>query len=182
MPRGRYVFLRPSPGALPLSNIWVMIATVGGVGLWRWGPGTVASLVALPLAWFIVGAGQIYALSAAILVVTVAGVMAGNYIEYHGGGKDPGAVVIDEIAGQWLTLAMLVALAGVPEAVGPTGLAIAFIAFRIFDILKPWPCDWADRRLTGGIGIMTDDLIAGVYAGLALCIIYLIAPGTFETW
>jgi phosphatidylglycerophosphatase A len=77
--------------------------------------------------------------------------------------EDPGAVVIDEVAAQWLVL-----LAAPPA---PLPYALAFLLFRIFDIWKPWPVRWADQHVKGGIGIMLDDLLAAVYAILTLWVV-----------
>jgi phosphatidylglycerophosphatase A len=77
--------------------------------------------------------------------------------------KDPGAIVIDEVAGQWLVL--------VPVPLDPLAYALAFILFRIFDIWKPWPARWADRGVKGGLGIMLDDLLAAIYAAAALSVL-----------
>ncbi|HJU17057.1 MAG TPA: phosphatidylglycerophosphatase A, partial [Stellaceae bacterium] len=71
----------------------------------------------------------------------------------------PGAVVIDEVAGQLLAL--------VPAPRTPAAYALAFLLFRLFDIKKPWPVGWVDRRIGGGFGIMLDDALAAVYAVLA---------------
>ena len=80
---------------------------------------------------------------------------------YYGGQDDPGAVVIDEVAGQWLTL--------LPAATTVWWHWLAgFALFRFFDIVKPWPVGWADRRVKGGLGVMVDDIIAGAYAGVLL--------------
>jgi phosphatidylglycerophosphatase A len=76
------------------------------------------------------------------------------------GIRDPSAVVIDEVAGQWLVL--------VAAPLDPFAYAVAFLLFRIFDIWKPWPVRWADCRVRGGLGIMLDDLLAAVYAVAAL--------------
>ncbi|PIW31259.1 MAG: phosphatidylglycerophosphatase A, partial [Rhodospirillales bacterium CG15_BIG_FIL_POST_REV_8_21_14_020_66_15] len=70
--------------------------------------------------------------------------------------KDPSFVVIDEVAGQWLAL--------LPAGPDPVLFAAGFLAFRLFDIWKPWPASWADRRVGGAWGVMLDDLIAGGYA------------------
>ena len=71
--------------------------------------------------------------------------------------------MIDEVAGQWLVL--------VPAPLDPLAYAAAFVLFRIFDIWKPWPARWADRRVEGGLGIMLDDLLAAVYAVLGLLVL-----------
>lgn len=77
---------------------------------------------------------------------------------------DPGWVVIDEAAGQLLTLAAL------PAGAGIVGVALAFALFRLFDILKPGPVGWADRR-TGAVGVILDDVLAGVLAGGAILLL-----------
>lgn len=168
-------FLKPVPGGLPLWNGWVLLATVGGIGLWRWAPGTVASAAALPIGWLLIDRGGLTALALATAIVAIMGIAAGNYVENHGGGKDPGSVVIDEVAGQWLTLGLALVIPAVTigsdVTVGPAGLAISFVVFRLFDITKPWPCSWADHRVRGGLGIMADDIIAGLYAGVTVALI-----------
>ena len=73
---------------------------------------------------------------------------------------DPGDVVVDEVATQWLVL--------VPVGTDIPLMIAGFLLFRIFDVLKPWPASWADRRLKGGVGIMLDDIFAGIYAGVIL--------------
>ena len=77
--------------------------------------------------------------------------------------EDPGAVVVDEVAAQWMVL--------LPAPLDPLAYALAFLLFRIFDIWKPWPVRWADRHVHGGFGIMLDDLLAAVYALLVLSIL-----------
>lgn len=153
------------PTAAPAWN-WrnpaQLLATGFGIGLLPVAPGTWASLAALPAAWLIAGAGGRAGLALAALAAFLVGVWAaGACVRQMGDGDpDPRRVVIDEIAGQWLTL-----LAVEP---GLVHYAIGFVLFRAFDILKPWPVDWADRRIKGGLGIMLDDVLAAVYAGGAL--------------
>jgi phosphatidylglycerophosphatase A len=89
------------------------------------------------------------------VVVTVAGVWASQKAERVIGRKDPGAIVIDEVAGMTLSVLLL--------PLTPLVLGAAFVLFRVFDIWKPFPAGWS-QRLPGGLGVMTDDLIAGVYA------------------
>jgi len=83
---------------------------------------------------------------------------------------DPGAIVIDEVAAQWLVL--------LPVPLDPLSYAVAFLLFRLFDIWKPWPVGWLDRRVHGGLGIMLDDLLAAVYAVLVFSIL-LVTGGAF---
>ena len=81
-------------------------------------------------------------------------------IRWESGVKDPGEVVIDEVAGMWIAL--------LPAGLIWWQILLAAMLFRLFDILKPGPVGWADKRLPGGLGIMADDLIAGALAALVL--------------
>lgn len=137
-----------------------LVVTWFGLGLVPRAPGTFGSLGALPLAMLISWAAGPWALVAASFAVFGLGWWASEVYVRRVRQKDPGQVVIDEVAGQWLTLAA--------APLDPLSYALGFVFFRIFDIFKPWPVSWADRRLSGGLGIMADDMFAGVYAGVAL--------------
>lgn len=116
-------------------------------------PGTVASaLTAVVLALVPFSPG---ALVLTCVGVTVVGTWAAHHAERTLGGKDPGAIVVDEVAG------MMVSVLVLPLTV-PV-LAAGFVLFRVFDVVKPFPAH-ASQRLPGGIGVMVDDLIAGLYA------------------
>jgi phosphatidylglycerophosphatase A len=136
------------------------IASGFGVGRSPVAPGTCASLAALPFAWAIHGEYGALGLAAAAALVFVVGCWAAGPAAKAGGVQDPGWVVIDEIAGQWLAL--------VAAPLDPIAYGLAFILFRLFDIWKPWPVGWADRHVAGGFGIMLDDLLAAGYVLLAL--------------
>ncbi len=126
-----------------------LIAGVGGVGRFPVSPGSAGSAVAIAAgAWLMTLPAWV--LPVAILAVTLAGLWAVRAAE---AGDDPGWVVIDEVAGQWIALLGLAA----PD---PRGLAAAFVVFRLIDITKPGPVGWADRQ-HGPAGVMGDDLIAG---------------------
>jgi len=143
----------------PLERLAVAIATLAGAGRSPIIPGTAGTLAALPLA---VAAGlwlPLWGYALATLAVAGIGVWAAGVAAPRLGAKDPGAVVVDEAAG------LLVTLLGVP--ITWISVAGAFVLFRIMDILKPAPARRAES-LPGGWGIMADDLIAGVYASLAL--------------
>jgi phosphatidylglycerophosphatase A len=144
---------------------WV-VATFFGAGLMKPGPGTWGSAAAA-LLWFALGMrfsviqmSWLTALAAG--AATVVGVAASTRVERESGRTDPGFVVIDEVAGQWI------ALIHSHWGLGP--LLAAFLSFRIFDILKPWPARRLET-LPGGRGIMFDDLAAGVYALLVVQIL-----------
>jgi phosphatidylglycerophosphatase A len=134
-----------------------VLATWFGSGLSPWAPGTAGSLAALPFAGLLAWAGGPWLLLAAAVAVFGVGVWASAVYRRRAGREDPGEVVIDEVAGQWLAL--------VPAPLDPVLYTLGFLAFRLFDIWKPWPVGWLDRRVPGGLGIMLDDIAAGVYAG-----------------
>ena len=140
-----------------------LVATWGGAGLMQPAPGTWGSLAALPFAWGLLWAGGWPSLLLGAGLATLAGFWAARIYVDRVGGEDPAAVVIDEVAGQWLTL--------LPATLDARLFVIGFVLFRLFDITKPWPASWADRRLPGAAGIMLDDLIAGLYGAIALALI-----------
>ncbi len=149
--------------SLPAWHPGMLIATWFGVGLLPWAPGTWGSLVALPLAWLIAAQfGRIGLLLAALLVLAV-GWWAAAAVTKASGVEDEGSVVVDEVAGQWLTL--------VAAPLSPLAYALGFLLFRLFDIAKPWPVRWADRALGGGLGVMADDVLAALYAVVVLSVL-----------
>jgi phosphatidylglycerophosphatase A len=142
------------------------IATFGYVGLMRPAPGTWGSLVALPLAWALHVAGGPVALAVAVAVVVAVGwwAVAGE------GGADESEFVIDEVAGMWIALLPVsvgAAHAGAGILALWPGWLVAFVAFRLFDTWKPGPIGWADRK-RGPMGVMLDDILAGIAA--AVCV------------
>ena len=149
---------------LPFWHPAVLIATGGGIGFLPGMPGTWASLAALPSAWAIrwLSHGRTWPLAVAALAAFLAGWWAASRVTRASGRVDPGAVVIDEIAAQWLVL--------LAAPLDPRAYAVAFLLFRVFDILKPWPIRWIERRVRGGLGIMVDDTGAAIYAVVLLLI------------
>lgn len=142
----------------PTLAVW--IATVAGAGYFPVAPGTVGSAVGaalVALLWWQVPARaeQALILAAAIVAVFFLGVWAATEAEKHFERTDPGTVVIDEVAGQFATLLLA-------PHYNWKWLLGGFLLFRIFDIIKPFPARRAER-LPGGWGIMTDDVIAGLY-------------------
>ena len=137
-----------------------ILSTWFGAGLLPKAPGTWGSLAALPLAWIIASWGGPLALGVATIIVSLVGWWAADIYVRHTGVNDPSEVVIDEVAGQWLTLLV------VPP--DPLLYLAGFALFRLFDIRKPWPVGWADRTIPGGLGVMVDDIFAGLYAALFL--------------
>jgi phosphatidylglycerophosphatase A len=147
---------------LPFRHPAVLIATGCGIGFLPGMPGTWASLAALPAAWAIrsIGHGRTWPLAVAAMAAFFVGWWAAARIAKTSERRDPGAVVIDEIAAQWLVLCV------VPLHL--VGYILAFLLFRLFDIVKPWPINWMDRNIKGGLGIMLDDVMAALYAILLL--------------
>lgn len=152
--------LAPVPTGLSPFHPAVLLATWGWSGRLPGPKGTWGSAAALPFGWLIAWAAGPLALIPAALLVFAVGIWAGGLYASKLGVGDPGPVVIDEVAGQWLTLALV--------PLDPLLWIAGFFLFRAADIIKPFPANWADRSLKGGIGIMTDDLIAGLYAMLVL--------------
>jgi len=149
----------PVPPDRPLRDPVLLIAFGFGSGLAPRAPGTCGSLAALalsplllwlpaPLAWGL------------LAIAVIAGVFICGAAVARLGVADPPGIVWDEFAGLWLALLL-----------APSGWSFwagGFVLFRIFDIVKPWPIGWLDRRCTGGFGVMIDDLAAGLAAGIAL--------------
>lgn len=150
----------------------MLISTAGGLGFMRPAPGTWGSTppcaVACVMALTGVGVGVITLTMAALTLFGFFGsLFIGGYAERRFGRKDPSEVVIDEVGGQALTLLFLpaYAVAGFWSATFTIGLG--FVLFRVMDILKPPPA-FILQRLKGGLGIVIDDLLAGLYAAIVL--------------
>jgi phosphatidylglycerophosphatase A len=133
-----------------------LIATGFGLGLLPGMPGTWASLAALPCAWALRSWLGVWGPTAASAAAFVAGWWASGRVTRESRASDPGYVVIDEIAAQWLVLAAL--------PLDWRFYLAAFLLFRLFDIWKPFPIGWLDRSVKGGLGIMLDDVMAAIYA------------------
>jgi len=146
--------------SLSLGQPHVLLVTWFGAGLLPIAPGTWGSLAALPFAWIIQREWGVAGLLIAAAALFLAGWWASSVYVTRGGIKDPGEIVVDEVAAQWLVLA--VAPLSLPYYV------LGFFLFRAVDILKPFPASWADRRLPGGLGVMADDMLAAPYAMIVL--------------
>jgi phosphatidylglycerophosphatase A len=153
-----------------VTRLAVFIATVGYCGYFPVAPGTVGSaagLVVYLLVWWSQSAVVEVGLIAGVYAV---GIWAGTTAERYFGGIDPGPVVIDEVLGMLITLAFM-----------PVGLSTAlagFVLFRVFDVIKPFPAGRFER-LHGGLGVMSDDAMAAVYANLSLRAVVYMLPWWF---
>jgi phosphatidylglycerophosphatase A len=123
-------------------------------------PGTVGSALALPIWWFALADLAAPVQLALVGALTLAAIWIVDRACRAAHVGDASAFVLDEFVGQW------VALACAPKSL--LTVAIAFVLFRAFDIAKPWPVSWADRTVRGGLGVVLDDVLAGVLAALVL--------------
>ena len=140
-----------------MKPLWGIPATFFGIGLVPLAPGTVASAAAA-LGYRLVLHGLSWPLySLLVVLLFLAGAVVSERYAAELGRPDPGRIVIDEVCGQ------LVALAFLPAGWVP--VAVSFALFRFFDIIKPWPIRKLEK-LPGGWGIMADDVLAGIFAGL----------------
>jgi len=158
----------PAPARGPLDLLALAIATFG-VGFIPIAPGTWGSLVGvgiyLLLRTRVLGEflGLEFTLILLIQLITLTGIWAASRTERISGRKDPGKVVVDEVAGQLVSLIPTL----MPILSAPIWIIVSFILFRFFDIVKPYPARDMER-LHGGLGIMCDDWVAGIYAATVL--------------
>jgi phosphatidylglycerophosphatase A len=145
---------------VPFKNPAILVATWFGCGLMRPAPGTWGSLGALPFGILMLIFGHWPVLLAASIAATLIGLWAAGHYERLSGEHDSKQIVIDEVAGMWISL--------LPAAISGPQVLLAFLLFRGFDIVKPWPVGWADKKLPGAVGVMTDDIFAGIISALIL--------------
>ncbi len=150
------------PRLADLRDPVLLLATGFGAGLSPVAPGTVGTLVGLPL-YLVLAPSPAWMYWASVLVLLVAGVCLCDQAAQRLGTSDPGAVVWDEIVGLLITLGFTP-----PDW---RWIILGFILFRLFDALKPWPVSWFDREVKGGLGIMLDDVVAALLAALPLVVI-----------
>lgn len=141
----------------PLDKFATALATLGPIGHFPKAPGTWGSLASAIAAPWLFLQFPLWGRIAILIAILIVGTWACSRAEAVMGKKDPGCVIIDELFGQWLTLLFFVGM--------PIGfIVLGFVLFRIFDIFKPWPVKWAETAFPGGLGVMIDDGVAGLYA------------------
>ncbi|EEE37639.1 phosphatidylglycerophosphatase A [Rhodobacteraceae bacterium KLH11] len=156
-----------------------LIGTVGGVGYLRPAPGTWGSLAALPLAWLLHVIGGFPLLFVATIWTFVAGLWATRVMTAGQDDHDPSEIVIDEVTGQFIAIWAVSYPAwshGIEVTALWPGWVAGFLLFRLFDITKPGPVGWADRR-GDPMGVMLDDVIAGIFAAIGVAVLAGIAHG-----
>lgn len=136
------------------------VATWGGCGFIKPAPGTWGTLGGLPFGIALMYLGGVYALLIGLAIIIPLGLWASKHFEIMARDKDSGMIVIDEVAGLWIAL--------MPALLTPWSVLLAFALFRFFDVVKPYPVSWIDKKMQGALSIMGDDLMAGIYAALVL--------------
>jgi phosphatidylglycerophosphatase A len=156
------------------------IATFGYVGLVPVAAGTAGSAVAVAAGYLLHRAGGFPLLAAATLAGYCLGYWATRVETHETDDLDPGHIVIDEVVGMWIALMPLsfgLWHAGAAPGLFPwPGWVGGFLLFRLFDIWKPWPVSWADRR-KGPTGVMLDDVLAGTMAAVVVTLLAAVAHG-----
>jgi phosphatidylglycerophosphatase A len=153
-----------------MQRLGIFIATCGYLGYVPVAPGTFGSAAGLAVFVAVRSTGSVTVELAAIVVLFAIGVWSGTVAEHHFGGIDPGPVVLDEVVGMLITLALL--------PVNMTGAIMGFFIFRVLDVVKPWPSAQFEK-LPGGLGVMADDGMAAIYGNLVMRGLIVLMPGWF---
>lgn len=149
------------------SRLGVFVATCGYLGYVPIAPGTFGSAAGLAVFVAVRSTGSVTVELATIAVLFAIGIWSGTVAEHHFGGVDPGPIVLDEVVGMLITLALL--------PVNLTGAIVGFLVFRVLDVVKPWPSGGFEK-LPGGLGVMADDGMAAVYGNLVMRGLIWLAP------
>lgn len=148
----------------------MFFATCAGIGHIPGGPGTYAAIAALPSIWWFSHNLNPWVHGGLVLLMSLLGWLwcdrAGKALEV----EDSGKIVVDEWVGVWLALVPFGPLS-IPD------LIVGLLAFRVFDIRKPWPVGWADKNVKGGLGVMLDDVLAGLMAMIVVLLFRSFGPG-----
>ena len=156
------------------KNPFDYVSTLFGVGLIRFAPGTWGTLFSVFL-WLLFFE-KLSSNTIAVLLAVVLAIVCCHFSSKDLNNKDQKAIVIDELAGMWVALLICSPLIesnyNKDDVYGYVNVFIVFLAFRFFDILKPFPISYFDKNLKNGFGIVFDDLIAGIFAGIFTILLY----------
>ena len=150
-----------------MRRLGLFIATCGYIGYAPIAPGTFGSAAGLAVFYVVRHVGSSSLEIATIVVLFAIGIWSGTEAEHHFGGVDPGPVVLDEVVGMLVTLALL--------PVNVAGAIVGFLVFRVLDVVKPWPSAQFER-LPGGLGVMADDGMAALYGNAIMRALIWLAP------
>ena len=150
-----------------MRRLGVFVATCGYLGYVPIAPGTFGSALGLAVFFAVRSSGSVTVELTTIAVLFAVGIWSGTEAEHHFGGIDPGPVVMDEVVGMLITLALL--------PVNVYGAIVGFFVFRVLDVVKPWPSGGFEK-LPGGLGVMADDGMAAVYGNLVMRGLLAVAP------
>ena len=157
---------------LKRASLGLFVATCGYLGYVPIAPGTFGSAAGLVVLAAVRWTGSPLLVVAAIALIFAVGVWSGNVAEKHFGGVDPAPVVLDEVLGMLITLALI--------PVNITGAIVGFLLFRLLDVIKPWPANRMEA-LPGGLGVMADDAMAAVYGNIVLRLLVVALPAGWLT-
>ena len=156
------------------KNPFDYVSTLFGVGLIRFAPGTWGTLFSVFL--WLVFFEKLSSNTIAVLLAVILAIVCCHFSSKDLNNKDQKAIVIDELAGMWVALLICSPLIesnyNKDDVYGYVNVFIVFLAFRFFDILKPFPISYFDKNLKNGFGIVFDDLIAGIFAGIFTILLY----------
>jgi phosphatidylglycerophosphatase A len=152
--------LANNPTLSQLARSPVLLLAFGfGSGLSAKAPGTIGTIAAIPL-WWLMAQLPLNAYLAIVVISALAGIIICGQAAKTLGVHDHGGIVFDEFVGFWIAMIAL--------PVTWTSLLLGFALFRLFDIFKPWPISWLDKHVSGGLGIMVDDIVAGLAAAAVI--------------
>jgi len=150
-----------------MRRVGVFVATCGYLGYVPIAPGTFGSAAGVAVFYLVRSSGSAGVELAVIAALFAIGIWSGTQAEHHFGGVDPGPIVMDEVVGMLITLALL--------PVNAAGVLVGFLLFRVLDVVKPWPSAGFER-LPGGLGVMADDGMAAIYGNLIMRGLLAVAP------
>jgi phosphatidylglycerophosphatase A len=154
-----------------MRRLALFISTCGYVGYAPIAPGTFGSAAGLLVFYAVRSTGSTVVELLVIVLLFAVGIWSGTAAEHHFGGVDPGPIVLDEVVGMLITLALL--------PVSPMGAFVGFVVFRVLDVIKPFPSARFEK-LPGGLGVMADDGMAAIYGNLVMRALMAVAPGTLS--